>query len=83
MSMADLCGAIRAEAQKMNKREDPATGFMPEQDRDPYELVKVLARLLEKTQLTVHQVHAAFGAPGDWGYDTSIGAALAEYYKNP
>lgn len=41
--------------------------------RDDAELLRVLSRILEgKT------VERAFGAPGDWGYSTEIGAALAE-----
>ena len=41
--------------------------------RDAIELVRVLARTIEGKPLPV-----AFGAPGDWGYETPIGAALAE-----
>jgi hypothetical protein len=40
--------------------------------RDAAELVRVLARALEGKAFPV-----AFGAPGDWGYDTPIGAAIA------
>ena len=39
---------------------------------DTSELIAVLARVLEGKPIA-----AAFGAPGDWGYKTPIGAALA------
>ena len=39
---------------------------------DAAELVAVLARVVEGQEL-----RRAFGAPGDWGYQTLIGAALA------
>jgi hypothetical protein len=45
--------------------------------REASELVLVLARLLSgKT------VHDAFGAPGDWGYQTPIGQALYQLYSS-
>lgn len=40
--------------------------------RDNAELVRVLARVVEGMTL-----EKAFGAPGDWGYGTPIGDALA------
>jgi hypothetical protein len=39
---------------------------------DTAELLIVLARIVEGNPIA-----KAFGAPGDWGYDTPIGAALA------
>lgn len=45
--------------------------------RESSELILVLARLLAgKT------IHEAFGAPGDWGYETPIGAALYQLYQS-
>jgi hypothetical protein len=41
-------------------------------DNDTYELLIVLARVLEGKQ-----IEKAFGAPGDWGYGTPIGDAIA------
>ena len=41
-------------------------------DADTFELVCVLARVVEGKSLD-----RAFGAPGDWGYGTPIGDALA------
>ncbi len=43
-----------------------------EDDFTNAELIAVLARLLEGKD-----VHKAFGAPGDWGYGTEIGKAIA------
>lgn len=41
-------------------------------DADTCELLRVLARVVEGRPLS-----RAFGAPGDWGYNTPIGEALA------
>jgi len=30
--------------------------------------------------MTVAELHGAFGAPGDFGYETPIGSALARLY---
>lgn len=46
----------------------PALGTM----RDDAELIHVLARIVEGKSIP-----KAFGAPGDWGYGTAIGKALA------
>lgn len=43
-----------------------------------YELILVLARLIDGKS-----VYQSFGAPGDWGYETPIGAALFEFYRTP
>jgi hypothetical protein len=45
--------------------------------REASELVLVLARLL-----TGKTVHEAFGAPGDWGYETTIGQSLYQLYSS-
>lgn len=42
------------------------------------ELALVLARILAGKS-----VYRAFGAPGDWGYETPIGAALNDLYRVP
>lgn len=46
-------------------------------DRTDAELIRCLARLLEGST-----PYKAFGAPGDWGYDTPIGTALAADYAS-
>lgn len=47
--------------------------------RGSVDLLGCLLRLLPGRTLT--ELHAAFGAPGDWGYDTPIGDALARLYR--
>ncbi len=47
--------------------------------REAIELVGCLRRLVRGR--TVRELHAAFGAPGDFGYDTLIGDALAKIYR--
>jgi len=47
--------------------------------REAVELARVLRRVVP--HLTLDQVHRAFGAPGDFGYDTPIGDALANLYR--
>jgi hypothetical protein len=44
--------------------------------RDAAELSRVLARLIAGKTL-----HEAFGAPGDWGYDTPLGQAVLQMYQ--
>lgn len=46
--------------------------------REAVELVRCLRRLV--SGLNVQEIHRAFGAPGDFGYQTPIGAALARLY---
>jgi hypothetical protein len=43
------------------------------------ELVRCLRRLLAGR--SVDEVHRAFGAPGDFGYETAIGDALSRVYR--
>lgn len=47
--------------------------------REAVELVRCLRRLLEDR--SVAEIHRAFGAPGDFGYETPIGAALDKVYR--
>lgn len=44
------------------------------------ELIGCLRRLTE--QSTREQIYRAFGAPGDFGYHTLLGAALSSYYQS-
>lgn len=48
--------------------------------REAVELVGCLRRLV--ADRTTDEVHKAFGAPGDFGYDTPIGDALAKVYRS-
>lgn len=47
-------------------------------DRLARELVRCLRRLLKGR--TAEEILTAFGAPGDFGYDTPIGQALSRLY---
>ena len=47
--------------------------------RNASELVRTLRRLAGGR--TAQEIHGAFGAPGDWGYDTPVGDALARLYR--
>ncbi len=47
--------------------------------REAIELTRCLRRLVPDR--TVSEIHRAFGAPGDFGYETQIGAALARVYR--
>jgi hypothetical protein len=63
--------AVREVAQQL-RDVDPAHVAHLGIVEDSVELLKVLARILEGIP-----AHQAFGAPGDYGYETSIGKALA------
>jgi len=83
MSAADLSKALRAEADVIaNVRYELRAGDNDRDDRlypqlnNASDLVRILARLVEGKSM-----HEAFGAPGDFGYETPIGAALARYYS--
>lgn len=43
------------------------------------QLLRVLRSLAEKA--SAQEIHRTFGAPGDWGYYTPIGAALYRLYS--
>lgn len=47
--------------------------------REAVELAGCLRRLVRGR--SVGEIHKAFGAPGDFGYETSIGDALARLYR--
>lgn len=47
--------------------------------REAVELVRCLRRLVQGR--TVAEIHKAFGAPGDFGYETPIGDALSRLYR--
>jgi hypothetical protein len=81
----DLGKVIRDEAVKIaNVRNELRDSDADRDDRlarelrDASELVLVLARIIEGKSIP-----QAFGAPGDFGYETPIGSALYRYYSNP
>lgn len=47
--------------------------------REAVELVRCLRRLVRGR--SIEELHAAFGAPGDFGYESAIGDALARTYR--
>jgi hypothetical protein len=49
--------------------------------RESCELARVARRLTG--MVSVDLIYRAFGAPGDWGYESPIGAALYKLYSEP
>lgn len=47
--------------------------------QEAIELVRCLRRLLDGR--SVAEIHKAFGAPGNFGYESAIGSALAKLYR--
>lgn len=71
MNSAALSRIIRERSQRLrNPDEEPSTVGQLAEDG---ELLLVLARVIEGKS-----VQRAFGSPGDWGYNTPIGRALAQ-----
>jgi hypothetical protein len=48
--------------------------------REAIELVRCLRRIIQ--DLPINAIYKAFGAPGDFGYDTPIGDALSRLYRS-
>lgn len=92
MSAGDLGKALRDTAQKVDDVRyelacardgggKPSESDLAKMARDmdaAGELVRVLARIVEGKSIP-----QAFGAPGDFGYETPIGSALYRYYSAP
>lgn len=60
---------------------------MPELDNDELgnDLIAIIDLFLDagkETLTAIHQVHAAFGAPGDYGYSSKEGKALVHLYNS-
>lgn len=72
MNKTALSTAIRNHAERFGPFDEETGEPTGAEVRDVGELLRVLARLVEGKEL-----HNAFGAPGDWGYGTPIGDALA------
>lgn len=60
---------------------DPAAYETARLLREAIELTGCLRRLLPACN--VEQIHRAFGAPGDFGYETPLGDALSRLYREP
>lgn len=73
MNQPRLAKLVYEMGQALYDREVERAGAITAETADVSELLKVLSRVLQgKT------VERAFGAPGDWGYGTEIGKAIAE-----
>lgn len=71
MDKQALAGIIRDRAAAIIDS-PPYDGQEHEERMDDAELLRVLARVLDG-----RPIEKAFGAPGDWGYGTAIGNAVA------
>lgn len=60
------------------RRDDEPDGVVHDL-REAIELARCCRRLLAGR--SVEEIHRAFGAPGDFGYDTPIGDALSKIYR--
>lgn len=76
LSWAGMARLLLARAQRMLHQEDSYDDKLRAAHCDNAELIRVLARILEG-----RSIPDAFGAPGNWGYDTPIGDALAATYR--
>lgn len=76
MNIKSLSMALRNKATELSSvaaepgEVDATTAKQDQTLRDAAELIRVLARLVEGRPIA-----KAFGAPGDWGYETPVGAA--------
>lgn len=59
--------------------ENLETYVVAEKLREAIELCRCLRRLVPDCD--VRAIHRAFGAPGDFGYETPIGEALSRVYR--
>jgi hypothetical protein len=72
-------GEYRAALDRVRDLDEEDTTRSASLLREAIELSACLRRLLP--YVTVQQLHEAFGAPGDFGYDTPIGDGLARTYR--
>lgn len=86
--MADLRDAIAERERAYNSAIDRLREKLDGDDedwaavqdlREAVELVRCLRRLVPACGLA--DIHKAFGAPGDFGYETPIGEALSRLYR--
>ena len=66
-----MAEALRALAGSVDLIRDNLERDDSDQLSDASEVIRVFARVLEG-----RPIEKAFGAPGDWGYETSIGRSL-------
>lgn len=73
-AIEELVAAINLRASEIYDAEGDDAG----ERADAKDLARTLARMIGGCSL-----RAAFGSPGDWGYDSPIGKALAKVYSDP
>ena len=82
MSIEQLQRAINVEmndcVDAIDKLRELATSETENQVHEAIDLSNCLRRLVEGR--SQKEVHKAFGAPGDFGYESPIGAALQKVY---
>lgn len=71
MNSKQLASALRNKAAEV-RNVNATTAEEDHSLRDAADLLRVLAHVVDGKPLD-----KAFGAPGDWGYDTPIGQAIA------
>jgi hypothetical protein len=76
MDTYKLASAVREQATLVNAWSDCGETVTETQANDVSELLRTLARIIEGKD-----IETAFGSPGDWGYETRIGEALAAFKK--
>lgn len=90
MSSAPLVDAITKRNRDYHSAIDRLRELAPDETaNEVYELTALLRESIELTQCLrrllpgrdVSEIHRAFGAPGDFGYENPIGAALDRIYR--
>jgi hypothetical protein len=70
-ALRDIAGTTRGASMAYDEMDQADVQAL----REASELARVLANILAGKS-----IYKAFGAPGDWGYQTPLGAALAAFY---
>ena len=78
MDTKNLASAVRAMAKDVDEISEDAAELDRDTLNDVRGLLKVLAHIVDGMP-----IDRAFGSPGDWGYNTAIGKALAVIGSQP
>jgi len=90
MGLSPLADAIYKEERRFSDAIDRLRKLAsPESENEIYDLTSTLRTAVELVRclrrlvpgLTAQEIHAAFGAPGDFGYETPLGETLARIYQ--
>jgi len=75
--------AVERDARRVRDRLRDAEDITTTAEENTLALVAELAGCLRRLLpgRTVSEIHNAFGAPGDFGYETALGDALARFYR--